>query len=124
VISLNWDDEGSGFRRPYVSPVLPDHAQEQIVRPKDRPRMSWGTSSLSQLGYTLAGIGVLLMISDLIGTIIERFSLLFIWGPIVGVTLAVVLWKSLGKLRERRKFRTRPFPWVDRPGGLRPRGGA
>lgn len=86
--------------------------------------MTWGTSSLGQLGYTLAVIGILLMISDLIGTIIERFSLLFIWGPIVGVTVAVVLWKSLGRLWQRRKFRTRRFPWVDRPSGLRPRGGA
>ncbi|MEN6369045.1 MAG: hypothetical protein ABFD77_05015 [Thermotogota bacterium] len=57
--------------------------------------MTWGTSNLAQLGYALAGIGVLLMISNLIGTIIARFSLLFIWGPIVGVTIAVVFWKSL-----------------------------
>lgn len=86
--------------------------------------MSWGTSSLSQLGYALAVIGVLLMISDLIGTIIERFSLVFIWGPIVGATLAVVLWKGFGRLRQRRKFRATRFPWADRPVGLRRRGGA
>ncbi|MDD5265226.1 MAG: hypothetical protein PHU43_10400, partial [Candidatus Bipolaricaulis sp.] len=123
VISLSRDDEEKGYRPPYVSPFLPDHVQEQIVRPKNQPRMTWGTSNLAQLGYALAVIGVLLMTSDLIGTIIERFSLVFIWGPMVGATLAVVLWKSLGKLRQRRNYRTRRFSWVDRPGGLRPRGG-
>ena len=84
--------------------------------------MSWGTSSLGQLGYFLAVAGVMLMISDLIGTVIDRFSLVFIWGPIVGVTLAAVLWKSLGRLWQRRKYRAKPFAWRDRPRDLGPRG--
>jgi len=112
VISLNRDDEKKGYRPPYVSPLLPEYEQEEQVRPKTQPRMTWGTSSLSQLGYFLAAAGVMTMIIDLVGTRVDRFSLLFLWAPIVGVTLAVVLWKGIARIRRGRAYRSKPFPYL------------
>jgi hypothetical protein len=109
VISLNRHDENKGYRPPYVSPLLPSHAQEELVRPKDKPRMTWGTSNLSQLGYFLAAAGVMLMIVDLAGTRVARFSLVFIWGPIVGVTAAVILWQGRAWMHRRSTFRSKPL---------------
>ncbi|MDD5647132.1 MAG: hypothetical protein PHW86_08170 [Candidatus Bipolaricaulis sp.] len=104
------DKETSGYQLPYVSPILPIYEQEEQARPKTQPRMTWGTSNLSQLGYFLAAAGVMVMIIDVIGTVVDRFSLLFLWAPIVGVTLAIVLWKGVAWIRRRRAYRSKPFP--------------
>lgn len=109
MISLNRDDENKGYRPPYVSPVHPSHVQEWLARPKDKPHMTWGTSNLSQLGYFLAAAGVMMMIVDLAGTRVDRFSLVFIWGPIVGVTTAVVLWRGLSWMQRHTMYRSRPL---------------
>ena len=106
---MNRDEKEKGYRPPYVSPVFPDHIQEELVRPKDKPRMTWGTSDLSRLGYSLATAGVMMMIVDLAGTLAYRFSLVFIWGPIVGVTAAVVLWRGLCWMQRCKMYRSKPL---------------
>jgi hypothetical protein len=98
--------EEEGPRPPFVSPFLPNYQQEEEARPKGLPRMSWGTSSLGQSLLFAAVVAVMLMIIDLKGLFVARFSFVWVCGPVVGIALIVMAIKIVQYLRERASYRS------------------